>query len=641
MKQKLLAILICLWGISNINAQFNTLSVKEFSASPVKTDGQFRAATADGALYFGYCDDNITQAVGMGQPATLSAAICMPTSISGAYAGKTITKIRIGLWENCTSVSVWIRNSLTGAVVASQMIGSASKGWTEATLSTPFTIPSNEFYIGYTATGSAYQIGFSGSDAYDGCWLWDSADGWINTYGSGWGSMCIQALIDTQGATVLALSPQSLTNTVQGSPNQSLSVQAAVTNYSSVDVTSVKAVYQINNQAAVEQTITTSITTMKTGTFIIPINAIAAKGIYQLSVKITEVNGQANYFANTVLNSEIRILTQPFSRKVVMEEGTGAWCGWCPRGAVGMAMMKEKYPDTFIGIAVHDKTNGPDPMAVTEYDNFIVSFISGFPGAVIDRKTYLECNPYPDYGAEYCYQYEISQTPLAGIKLTGGFTDANKTAITLKAVTTFGLTIDNANFKLVYVLIENGVTGYTQANFYSGGSSGAMGGYESKPNPITDMVFNDVARGIYSAPTGIAGSIPASVTEMTPIEHTYTINLSNVSIQNKNQLEVVVMLLNATTGEIENADKIEISGVYDPTGIVGTKTVAANVYESAGNLYIESGVSETFSIYTASGVKIYQSEKTPGATSVSCDRFPKGLLIVKGNSGWVKKVENH
>ena len=72
------------------------------------------------------------------------------------------------------------------------------------------------------------------------------------------------------------------------------------------------------------------------------------------------------------------------------------------------------------------------------------------------------------------------------------------------------------------------------------------------------------------------------------------------------------MLLDATTGEIENADKIEISGV-----------------------------SEAFSIYTVSGVKIYQAVKTPGVISVSCDRLPKGLLIVKGNSGWVKKVENY
>ena len=622
MKQKLLLILICILGISHVDAQF--------SASPLKTEvQQFRAAT-DGLLYFGYSDDNIQTGVGVNKVAELSAAICMPASISNLYAGKKISKIRIGLNANCTNVSVWIRSSLTGANLVSQSVGNASLGWTEVTLSTPFTIPASDFYIGYTATGN-FQVGFSGNTVADGCWLWYNG-AWDNYSGEGWGSLCIQAGIDAQGATVLALNPESLPKMTQSSPNQNITIQCSVKSYSSLEITSVKIAYQIDNQSPIERTIQTSIAAMKNSSITIPVNAIASTGIYQLSVKVLEINGQANVFANKSLSSEIRILSQSFPRKVVMEEGTGTWCGWCTRGFVGMAMMKAKYPDSFIGIAVH---NG-DPMTVAAYDNYMTAnFISGFPRAVIDRKTELICDPHPDNGAESCYQSEMNKTPIAGIQLAGGFANSNKNTISLKTITTFGVSSNSANFRLAYVLIENGITGYPQANFYAGGGNGEMGGYENKPSSITDMVYNDVARGIYSSPTGIAGSIPAPIVEMKPIEHTYTINLP-ASIKNKEQLEVVVMLLYANSGEIENADIIKITGIYTDLPIL-TTDIKANVFVNNQNLQIQSSASETIDIYSISGVKVYSATKTPGIVSVPCGRLPEGILIIKGSSGWVKK----
>jgi len=606
MKQKLLLILICLWGL--------------------------RAAAA-GSLYFGYSYDYVHTGVGKGtgKAEELSAAICMPASLSGLYAGKTITKIRLGIGSGCSNISsVWIKNSLTGAYVFTQAVNQscADWNWVEVTLSTPFTIPANDFYIGYTATG-LYPIGFSGTAKYDGCWFNDGQ--WRNE--TKYGSVCIQALIDAQSATILAMEPESLQNGVQSAQNKNFTLPCTVKSYSSVDITNVKVSYQINNQTRVEKTIQTLISPMKSGSINIPIDAIATNGIYQISVKILEINGQANVFAGQSLSTEFRILSQSFPRKVVIEEGTGTWCGWCIRGAVGMALMKEKYPATFIGIAVHHG----DPMALTEYDNLISNLIGySYPGAVVDRKSYMITDPYPDYGADAAFQSEIAKIPVAGIQLSGGFTDANKTAISLKTVSTFGISSGNANFKLAYVLIENGVTGYDQANYYAGGGMGVMGGYENKPATVTDMVFNDLARGIYSDPAGIAGSIPGSITAMTPIEHTYKINLPS-SIQNKTQLEVAVLLINGNTGEIENADLIKISGVYTDLPVF-TSVNKANVWISNQNLYIESDVSETIDIYNISGVKIYHTEKKPGTVFVSLERLPEGILIVKGSSGWVKKV---
>jgi len=76
-----------------------------------------------------------------------------------------------------------------------------------------------------------------------------------------------------------------------------------------------------------------------------------------------------------------------------------------------------------------------------------------------------------------------------------------------------------------------------------------------------------------------------------------------------------------------------------PTGIVlPPASAAANVFVSNQSLSIESNASETIDIYTVNGVKVYTSTKPHGIITVSCGNFPEGILIVKGSSGWIKKV---
>ena len=612
MKQNLLFILICAFGISNINAQL--------SVFPVKVSGQYRAATADDSACFGYSGDEINVALGTGEQEELSAAIYIPAFLSGLYAGNTISKIHIGLGRDCTNISFWIRNTLTGDNIVSQIVGDKGFGWIEISLSTPFTIPARDFYIGYTAT-SDYPLGLSGGVTNDDFWLWSQEEGWVNFPGSSWGSLCLRAQIDMQGESVFALKPESLQKSVSSSKNQNFTIKNVVTNYSSVKITSVKAIYQIDNQTPIEQTIQTSIAPMTVGHINIPIKGIASTGTYKLSLKIAEINGKTNYFANTVLNSEVTIVSQVFPRKIVMEEGTGTWCGWCVRGFVGMEMFKQKYPDEFIGIAVHEG----DPMEVQNYVNYMVpKFIDAFPKAVIDRKEELNCDPYPPNGSENFFLSEKEQVPIAKINLSGGFTDASKKTITLKTVTTFGFSANNTNYKLAYVLVENGITGYSQENYYAGGSI-VMGGFEKKPRTIPDMVYNDVARGIYSEPTGITGSIPASITDMVPIEHKHTINIPTY-IKNVNKLEVVVMLLNANTEVIENADIIKISDVNTNLPALTFDEISVSVNE--GQLTVRSVAPvESIEIFNISGQKVL-SQKTVSNT-ISVHTLKAGIYIVK------------
>src|SRR6185436_18936209 len=66
------------------------------------------------------------------------------------------------------------------------------------------------------------------------------------------------------------------------------------------------------------------------------------------------------------------------------EEGTGTWCGWCPRGAVYLDYMTSTYPAQFAGVAVHTS----DVMTVPAYDQGLG--LNAFPSVRIDRTVTID-----------------------------------------------------------------------------------------------------------------------------------------------------------------------------------------------------------------------------------------------------------
>ncbi|MBI5324263.1 MAG: Omp28-related outer membrane protein [Ignavibacteriae bacterium] len=69
-------------------------------------------------------------------------------------------------------------------------------------------------------------------------------------------------------------------------------------------------------------------------------------------------------------------------KRVVLEQHTGAWCGWCVDGSYVVEQIHEKYPDNFIGVKIH---NG-DGMVIPEEDTLATDFNShSYPQGSIDR----------------------------------------------------------------------------------------------------------------------------------------------------------------------------------------------------------------------------------------------------------------
>lgn len=271
-----------------------------------------------------------------------------------------------------------------------------------------------------------------------------------------------------------------------------------------------------------------------------------------ITVSITQVNTVAdadpsNNGGSAMHNS----LSQATSKRVVIEEGTGTWCGWCPRGAVAMDYMSATYSD-FVGIAVH---NG-DPMTVTEYDDG--ADISGFPGGNFERT--VMGGSVSQASFEAYYNANINKGVPANVDVT---VSGVGSSITLDASATFYTPVSAGNFRLAVVMVEDHVTGtgasYNQANYYSGGGNGVMGGYELLANPVpaANMVYDHVGRALLGGYDGLAGSVPTTIADGTTGTASFPYTIPATST--RDNMHAVVLLLNNTTGAIVNAKSISIA----------------------------------------------------------------------------------
>jgi hypothetical protein len=332
--------------------------------------------------------------------------------------------------------------------------------------------------------------------------------------------------------------------------------------------------------------------------------------------------------SNDCMEFTISCVTDIPQKYVVGEEKTGTWCGWCPRGAVALEEMEsEEY---FIGIAVH---NG-DPMVVASYDSGIGTYVpGGYPGGGVDRV--IPGDP-GNFAAMYATR--SSHIPPASVAVTYAEVGAN-IEVTVTADFVGSLSGD---YRLAAVITEDNVTGteagYNQANYYSGGGAGDMGGYEdlADPVPAADMVYDHVARALGDDQIlGTPGSLPGTITAGSSESYTYTI--AKDASWNIDYLHFIGMLVNGTTGEILNAGatsaassglneteaKFGLSVYPNPTststfvkvGLVENSDVNVEIYNALGELVYSNNTQNL-----ASGEYIY---------TIDVADFSAGLYTVR------------
>jgi len=246
-------------------------------------------------------------------------------------------------------------------------------------------------------------------------------------------------------------------------------------------------------------------------------------------------------------------------KAVVVEEATGSWCPWCTRGTTYLNEMTKRFPDHFVGVAVHNA----DEMVLSEYDNAVTSFpgFLGFPSVLFNREEII------DPSAIVMPSVVGAQTaPVATLEIGAaedGTTFQSSVKVHFKQAVT-------ANHNVSIIMTEDNISdaaaAYNQANAYSGGGAGPMGGFEflSGDVPSTLIDYDHVGRALIGGFAGVnevvgdfeVGSSPAVYME------DFTIPADWVT----DNMHVIAVLTDAS-GEVVNAKSYKYSDVIN-TGLV-------------------------------------------------------------------------
>jgi hypothetical protein len=195
-------------------------------------------------------------------------------------------------------------------------------------------------------------------------------------------------------------------------------------------------------------------------------------------------------------------LPSPFTQKILLEDCTGAWCGYCPRVAFQLENYKASHPNC-ISLAVHGGGSGNvDPMKFQYYSTFNSAFaVGGYPTAVFNRKK----QPDGSYGWSESNS-DLDAALKAGAPLglaISSTTDGSSVTGSVKVK--FGVTTTKA-MKIVIALVENGII-YPQTNYYSA-QYGATPYIYGGVSPVNDFVHNGVLRR--TATNLLGDAIPVS-----------------------------------------------------------------------------------------------------------------------------------
>jgi len=220
-----------------------------------------------------------------------------------------------------------------------------------------------------------------------------------------------------------------------------------------------------------------------------------------------------------------------FTQKVIIEEYTGEWCGYCPDGARILREIKTNNPNKVYPISYHIGDSFQES-AGQYYDNLFNQY--GYPGGVVQRSSMAGTRSQWDSKATQ----ELTKTPKAGLKIESSL-DGDNLNITVKFAGT-----EDFDSKLSLMIIENDVPESSP-----GAQSGAAAGYL---NP-------DMFRAVLSDQAGDNVSVKSGEIN----EKTYSTSISGM---NKSKVYIVAFLHNDINGQdkyVLNAQQVKAGSTQD------------------------------------------------------------------------------
>ena len=553
-------------------------------------------------LWWGYVNGSEkTSGLGVQKADVYHCAIFIPGN-HGIAGGKTIRSVRFGLTApNASNCKVWLASSLPATVDKNSTLQMADVAATElgkqqieVALPTAYAIPAEGVYVGYSFTVSdvvyqadAYPILIAGTDQPNSLLIKTDnlVPEWSDMYGSGYGALYMQVLLEGEFADNTAT--PSITGEYYAQLGGSTQVAVSLLNNGASPLTSIDYTITTDGVAGAEQhlELESPIAFNNSGRATIEVAADAEAGSKTKTLTVTKVNGQANNAPVTTSDFTLITLEKLIARNVAVEQFTGTGCGWCPRGHVGMAKMREAFGDRFIGIAIHQYSNQSSDAMYLAPSKYANHGLNGAPSCRLNRGESMD--PYYGSGEDVLYdmQQALAVPALAEVSVSGVM-DTNKTKIDAKATLT---PLIAGNYTLEFVAVADGLTGtgtgWQQTNYYSSQYASQTGITKSSlPEDLQYLfdlrstftgTFNDVAiASSYVSSKNQVEKLTLTANEEQEVSYTITMP-TYTKLKNAlkdDQIYVVALLVDAQ-GKIVQAAKQQVS-IADPTGIEDVKSMA-------------------------------------------------------------------
>jgi hypothetical protein len=240
-------------------------------------------------------------------------------------------------------------------------------------------------------------------------------------------------------------------------------------------------------------------------------------------------------------NLNVVVIDPSFTTKALIEDYTGAWCGWCPRISQGI-------------IDVHNSTNGENVIAVAVHNGDSMSFpleaqmrgqfgVTGFPTGILNRDA--------SWAAVSGSAMNITQ-PMAllnSTKSVGLAINSSLSGSSVSATIKVGFDLDNSGLKLVAMLLENGKI-EPQTNYTSN-----WGGVST----ISNFEHNDILR---SAFTDVFGDVIPAAEQVGGNEYSVTLTAVVPSGTNTADMDIAAFVVDSS-GKVVNVQLAEVGANVD------------------------------------------------------------------------------
>lgn len=540
--------------------------------------------------------------IGTGKAETYDIAIRLSDP---SLVGSKIKSVNVPfvIADNIADISVWASKELTLEKkvnvpdIVSYDVESVD-GVINFTFPEMVEIPEGGLYLGYTFTvtkkgdASDKPIVVAGAPYADGLYMHTNRTylKWKSYAATMGHSSAITVTLDGD-FQANALGVSAVKNPL-ATPGEETTVTATLVNHGSEPISSIEyTVGGIGNDEAMAYSFDVPMDKYFGEPFSVtlPFNAPTTLAEYPVDLTITKVNGVENLDKANSGSAILLVLNEVPIHKPLLEEYTGLWCGWCPRGFVGLERMNTLHPDDFVAISYH---NGDAMERTTNFP----SAVSGFPAAYMDR--IYDIDAY--YGDSYDEDFGIEpfwksiQDEFSPVVVNGYAEESEDGSINVTSNISF-VKSASGSYKVAYAIAANGLTdaSWGQSNYYSGDDSSQyvpeMEKFCNGGSYVYDLVFDDV----YAAGSNLKGE-PDSLIENVVKDYIYThdynfaadagMSTSNYDLfANAKELYAVIIVLDER-GAVVNSNKVLVES-HQPTAVGSIEAegvVKAEYYDLSG-----------------------------------------------------------